>query len=155
MGRAVVPPFQDVISCRFPKLVPEKIELAIFNFQVTCSQSPCRGWRTSRRFLSPAGGTHWCKESLDSPAREILIYTRLASYVPHVLHEDGQPHNFCWPSTRRTPIWWCDGWSRQPFHFGDYRPGRKSPLWCHSASPGISLQPDACGICKLTEVKVV
>ena len=39
MGGAIVPSLQDVISCRFPELVPEKIELGIF-FSILKSPVP-------------------------------------------------------------------------------------------------------------------
>ena len=39
VGGAIVPPLQDVISCRFPELVPEKIELDIL-FSIPRSPVP-------------------------------------------------------------------------------------------------------------------
>ena len=36
--------------------------------------------------------------------RRLIIFPGSLVFIPHVLHVDDQPHNFCWPSTRRTPL---------------------------------------------------
>ena len=35
---------------------------------------------------------------------DIPLDPRKLCLIPHVLHEDDRPHNFCWPLTRRTPF---------------------------------------------------
>ena len=90
---------------------------------LTCFLSPCHGWYTSTHFPSPADGTRWCKGSQGSPEQQRYCswpkktnnFPGSLVFIPHVLHVDDQPHNFCWLSTRRTPLQWClRCWGEEP-----------------------------------------